>query len=834
MQRAATRLITQLEREAERDTTHGRLRADCESRQAIVCADDEQAKFLVLALVGRLKRVESGAFWTALPLSQRCALRDTLSLLLRRNLCYRPAELATLLDWLCCGHRHMFWDRPCRSILRAVENHAKSHSLTSDIELRLQAFRRKLDDPDPTADQVRLMARIDEILGGTRAVLIKPDEVWADAAIADLSEMEAASRVAWNELLRHGIAPTSTRPSGKWLDRAGRLVGAIGETDCRHLVLKWLELVPEPRSEAKRPRRYRGPNYRYHITTENSDLLRGLIWICGQWDDIASARVLGRLGEAMYRKLPGEGPVNIKLGNACVVALGLMPGQPGIAQLAGLKSKIKYVSAQKTITRALEQAARRAGITPEELEETSTPTLGFTEVGRYQRTVGDYTALVTVEDTSTVALRWRGENGKLQKTAPKALKEDRGEEIKELKQLVKDVRKTLPALRDRLETLRWGQQSWDLATWRERYLDHPLMGSIARRLIWEFQERDGWTAGAWADGQIVGDNDRSLDRLQDQTTVRLWHPLGQNLDAITAWRNWLERHEVRQPFKQAHRELYLLTDAEIDTGAYSNRFASHLIKQHQFNALCRERGWRYSLQGCWDGGDPVASLELPGAGIRAEFWVEPVGEYPADATEMGVLLYVTTDQVRFHAIDSNDPAATTNAARSAGEPLPLLDVPARVFSEVMRDVDLFVGVCSVGNDPEWQDRGDELGYRDYWRDFSFGDLGASALTRREVLERLVPRLKIADRCSLTDKYLVVRGDLRTYRIHLGSSNILMEPGGQYLCIVPGRGQSTLAIGSVYLPFEGDRTLSIILSKAFMLAGDWKIKDKTIRHQIDIS
>ena len=678
------------------------------------------------------------------------------------------------------------------------------------------------------------MARIDEILGGTRAVLIKPDEVWADAAIADLSEMEAASRVAWNELLRHGIAPTSTRPSGKWLDRAGRLVGAIGETDCRHLVLKWLELVPEPRSEAKRPRRYRGPNYRYHITTENSDLLRGLIWICGQWDDIASARVLGRLGEAMYRKLPGEGPVNIKLGNACVVALGLMPGQPGIAQLAGLKSKIKYVSAQKTITRALEQAARRAGITPEELEETSTPTLGFTEVGRYQRTVGDYTALVTVEDTSTVALRWRGENGKLQKTAPKALKEDRGEEIKELKQLVKDVRKTLPALRDRLETLRWGQQSWDLATWRERYLDHPLMGSIARRLIWEFQERDGWTAGAWADGQIVGDNDRSLDRLQDQTTVRLWHPLGQNLDAITAWRNWLERHEVRQPFKQAHRELYLLTDAEIDTGAYSNRFASHLIKQHQFNALCRERGWRYSLQGCWDGGDPVASLELPGAGIRAEFWVEPVGEYPADATEMGVLLYVTTDQVRFHAIDSNDPAATTNAARSAGEPLPLLDVPARVFSEVMRDVDLFVGVCSVGNDPEWQDRGDELGYRDYWRDFSFGDLGASALTRREVLERLVPRLKIADRCSLTDKYLVVRGDLRTYRIHLGSSNILMEPGGQYLCIVPGRGQSTLAIGSVYLPFEGDRTLSIILSKAFMLAGDWKIKDKTIRHQIDIS
>jgi hypothetical protein len=28
---------------------------------------------------------------------------------------------------------------------------------------------------------------------------------------------------------------------------------------------------------------------------------------------------------------------------------------------------------------------------------------------------------------------------------------------------------------------------------------------------------------------------------------------------------------------------------------------------------------------------------------------------------------------------------------------------------------------------------------------------------------------------------VVKGELRTYRIHLGSGNILMEPNDQYLC-----------------------------------------------------
>ena len=71
------------------------------------------------------------------------------------------------------------------------------------------------------------------------------------------------------------------------------------------------------------------------------------------------------------------------------------------------------------------------------------------------------------------------------------------------------------------------------------------------------------------------------------------------------------------------------------------------------------------------------------------------------------------------------------------------------------------------------------------------------------------------------------GKLRTYKIHLGSANILMEPNDQYLCIVKdvkkGKG--------IYLPFEGDHLLSLILSKALLLAEDSKIKDSTILSQI---
>jgi hypothetical protein len=67
----------------------------------------------------------------------------------------------------------------------------------------------------------------------------------------------------------------------------------------------------------------------------------------------------------------------------------------------------------------------------------------------------------------------------------------------------------------------------------------------------------------------------------------------------------------------------------------------------------------------------------------------------------------------------------------------------------------------------------------------------------------------------------VRGDRHEYKIHLGSGNIMIEPGSRYVCIVQGPGDPA----GVRLPFEGDRILSPILSKAFLLSADTKIKDR---------
>ena len=82
-----------------------------------------------------------------------------------------------------------------------------------------------------------------------------------------------------------------------------------------------------------------------------------------------------------------------------------------------------------------------------------------------------------------------------------------------------------------------------------------------------------------------------------------------------------------------------------------------------------------------------------------------------------------------------------------------------------------------------------------------------------------------------DRPHLVRGNLRTYKIHLGSGNMLMWPNDRYLCIVPACDPVAVGAERLFLPFERDLTLSIVLSKAFLLAADDSITDPTIVRQI---
>lgn len=666
-------------------------------------------------------------------------------------------------------------------------------------------------------------------------------EAWSDEARRHV-ESSPRLQTAWVDLLSHCASAWGGLPANRWSDTAETLVGRVGESEFCDAMAAWLPLVDKPRTQPLDVHGYPPIVGHWHIAGSNADILKGLAWCCGLGDRSSLARTVAALAVSAYRKLPGIGPRLVKVGNACLWALGNMPGTDGISQLAILKTRVKFGTAQKLIDKALTAAAQRLGFPRDEVEEMAVPAYGLEGVGRRRETFDDYTAELAIIGSTGVEIRWSKSDGKPLKSAPSSVKQNHADDVKELTQTARDIQKMLAAQRERIDALHLARKSWPIATWRARYLDHPLVGVVARRLIWVFRAGKRSTAAIHVGAGLVDISGKPFQPA-DSATVELWHPIGQSIDEIRAWRAFLEDRQIRQPFKQAHREIYLLTDAERRTRTYSNRFAAHVLRQHQFNALCAARGWNNKLRLLVDDTYPPATLALPRWDLRAEFWIEGIGDdYGRDTNESGVFLRIATDQVRFYRLNAAELRAHAGGggyqSRAAGsgadrvnEPLPLEKIPPLVFSEVMRDADLFVGVASVGNDPTWQDGGPDGRFRDYWGQYAFGDLGETARTRRAVLETLVPRLKIAHRSSLTDKFLVVRGSLRTYKIHLGSSNILMEPNDQYLCIVPGRGAVRTADNTVHLPFEGDERLSVIISKALMLADDANITDPTITRQI---
>jgi hypothetical protein len=148
--------------------------------------------------------------------------------------------------------------------------------------------------------------------------------------------------------------------------------------------------------------------------------------------------------------------------------------------------------------------------------------------------------------------------------------------------------------------------------------------------------------------------------------------------------------------------------------------------------------------------------------------------------------------------------------RRVGEqkPMPLAEVPPRLFSEAMRDGDLVVSVAHAGGvDPE---------------------ASASTTQMREALARETCALLNITNYRVVKSHLVIEGRLGTYTLHLGSGVVHRQPGG-HVCVVPVHAQQR---GRLFLPFaDDDPKTAEVLSKLLLLARDHEIQDPTILEQL---
>jgi hypothetical protein len=404
------------------------------------------------------------------------------------------------------------------------------------------------------------------------------------------------------------------------------------------------------------------------------------------------------------------------------------------------------------------------------------------------RAIGDLASgpLTATAEGVTVTLRinsW-GEpertvekNGKpLKAIPPKARK---APEVAEILDRERDVKRQASRMRLSLEGAMCRGDRFTGAELRG-FSSHPVLWPMVEKLVFIGEDVAGYPVEG---GLAVRDHAGKLHPLGKSEELRVAHPY--DLLQKGQWHLWqhdLFVREQTQPFKQLFRELYVLTNAEREDGTTSRRYAGHQVQPRQALALLVGRGW----------------VSHPEEGVRRTFH------------DLGLSAWVTFLEGFYTPadVDGLTLEGLSFTKRDDWKPLPLEDIPPRVFSEVMRDLDLVVSVAHRGGvDPE---------------------ASASTVEMRASLVRETCDMLGLENVRLQEKHALIEGELGHYSIHLGSATVHRQPGGS-LCIVPVHSQHR---GRLFLPFADDdpRTAEVV-SKVLLLARDREIKDPTILEQL---
>ena len=364
--------------------------------------------------------------------------------------------------------------------------------------------------------------------------------------------------------------------------------------------------------------------------------------------------------------------------------------------------------------------------------------------------------------------------GKELKSLPTKLKKDKYiEDIKEVhKNLKEQYRRSRKMLEEAMEdgTEFYGYEIENLMT-------NPVIAPILKSLVFKMDKNLGY----YEDKKLKSTKKKSV-AVKDDSLLKIAHcfDLFESGDWASYQKDIFDR-ELKQPFKQVFRELYVKTVDEKGRDK-SLRYAGHQVQPTKTVALLKTRRWIIDGQ---EGLEKVYYKE----NIIAKIYALADWFSPADIEAP------TLEEVQFF-------------DRKTFKPILIDDVPDLVFTEVMRDIDLVVSVAHIGDvDPE---------------------ASHSTIEMRKAIVEFNCKLFKLKNVKFSENHILIKGERAEYSIHLGSG-LVHQKAGSAINVLPVHSQHR---GRVFLPFiDDDPKTAEIMAKVILFAQDEKIKDVFILEQI---
>ena len=364
--------------------------------------------------------------------------------------------------------------------------------------------------------------------------------------------------------------------------------------------------------------------------------------------------------------------------------------------------------------------------------------------------------------------------GKELKSLPTKLKKDKY--IEAIKEVHKNLKEQYHRSRKMLEeAMEDGIEFYGYEI--ENLMTNPVIAPILKSLVFKM----GNDLGYYVDKKLKSAKKKSV-AVKDDSLLKIAHcfDLFESGEWATYQKDIFDR-ELKQPFKQVFRELYVKTVDEKGRDK-SLRYAGHQVQPAKTVALLKTRRWII------DGQEGLEKVYYK-KNIIAKIFALADWFSPADIEAP------TLEEVQFF-------------DRKTFKPILIDDVPDLIFTEVMRDIDLVVSVAHIGDvDPKASHSTIEM--------------------RKAIIEFNCKLFKLKN-VTFTENHALIKGERAEYSIHLGSG-LIHQKAGSAINVLPVHSQHR---GRVFLPFiDDDPKTAEIMAKVLLFAQDDKIKDVFILEQI---
>ncbi|NPD68841.1 DUF4132 domain-containing protein [Lichenicola cladoniae] len=575
----------------------------------------------------------------------------------------------------------------------------------------------------------------------------------------------------------------------------------------------------------------------------SADILAGCLWTIAaachaedvQWLLVLSSQALAEQDVTTFNRL--------------VMTIGLIGTHEAIRGLTRLRTRTRHTTMLNRLDAAMANAAAVSGLTTVEAEEIVAPDHGLIGVfGRQEHVSDEIMAVLTIAGSGQGKIHYESPTGTPCRKLPSPIQKDAKclSVLRKLRLDAKLISEEMRQHRLRLERSWLTKQNWSAAAFQERWLDHGMLGWLARRQIWtETTANDATRTCMFANnGSVIDPDGEPSPPLDPAAVLRLWHPIHATGSSLAArWRRTLTRLGIMQPIRQAWRETYVVTQAELQSSPDSRRYAFRVLHQFQAIELAQPRGWRvrtlvHHIPS--SEGEPWM-LVIPGFGVCAELRTAGVGAIELGRSGRG-FTHVVTDRVQFRVVEDRGNWRYDGARKLhiTDTPVRLGDVDPVVFSEVMRDIDLLISVAATTLDvgPEDLRFIPEIG--EWRRQSGLGEIplpsephfGGVARTRREVLETILPSLVPTGTVELREQHAIVHGRRHDYQIHLGSGEILVLPDHRQLVLSLRSPPDKPKPPRIILALHDDVRLHMIVDDLLMLVQDHLIRDESVLAQLE--